>query len=497
MNEPSRPAEPITADDLLRPPPESKDDMARRLWKKVPPRVRNGLAAAAVALISLILAVQVTGTGTYPIGPLDVKLSVHPATTGESVVEIPPLGSLTFDSHDGPLSFDAEVEQLDEAKTRQIIEQPGELESQSERAVDDLNAAIKELVVQIVVATVVLTLLLGLILFRNIRRSMIAGAVSLAMLATLLGTVWFTRHPENIRQPQYEGLLSNAPAVIGDAESIYERFGEYQGALIQLIQNFTRVYDNLANLPVAYEPDPNTIRVLHVSDMHLNPVAFDTIQPVADQFKVDVIVDTGDITDWGSSFENQYAERIGQLNKPYVFVRGNHDAQGTADAIAAQPNATVLDDQVADVAGLTFAGVGDPRFTPDKSEGDQSGDEAAVINSAKTLNRTIKQYDATHTQAVDVGLIHDPVGAKELTDVPLVLAGHLHKREQRQIDDDTLLRVDGSTGARGLRGLYLEDPAPLRMSVLYFSVDGKLQAADEITIAGAGQSKVTLDRKIF
>ena len=38
----------------------------------------------------------------------------------------------------------------------------------------------------------------------------------------------------------------------------------------------------------------------------------------------------------------------------------------TAAAVARQPNAIVLDNTITTVAGLTIAGIGDPRFTPDK-----------------------------------------------------------------------------------------------------------------------------------
>jgi hypothetical protein len=35
-------------------------------------------------------------------------------------------------------------------------------------------------------------------------------------------------------------------------------------------------------------------------------------------------------------------------------------------AVAAQPNGTVLNDSETTVAGITFAGIADPLFTPDK-----------------------------------------------------------------------------------------------------------------------------------
>src|SRR5690606_37727877 len=112
------------------------------------------------------------------------------------------------------------------------------------------------------------------------------------------------------------------------------------------------------------------IRVLHVSDIHLNPQAFDLMERTTEQFGIDAVVDTGDLTDWGTDPETQLIDRIGDLDVPYVYVRGNHDSRRTQAAVAAQPNAVVLDGDGAEVAGLQFWGIGDPRYTPDKSEQD-------------------------------------------------------------------------------------------------------------------------------
>ena len=61
----------------------------------------------------------------------------------------------------------------------------------------------------------------------------------------------------------------------------------------------------------------------------------------------------------------------------------------------------------------------------------------------------------------------------------------------------TRLMVEGSTGGAGLRGLEGEQPTPLEMSVLYFdSKQHNLQAYDEITLGGTGQTEVTLERHI-
>ena len=77
---------------------------------------------------------------------------------------------------------------------------------------------------------------------------------------------------------------------------------------------------------------------------------------------------TPETTDWGSEPESQLLDQISRLGVPYVWVRGNHDSRRTQDVVAAQPNGVVLDGDARDVAGLRMWGLGDPRYTPDKSQ---------------------------------------------------------------------------------------------------------------------------------
>jgi predicted phosphodiesterase len=265
----------------------------------------------------------------------------------------------------------------------------------------------------------------------------------------------------------------------------------------------SRIYTTVSTLPV-YQPAPGTTSVLHVSDLHLNPTAWSMIRTVVEQFGIDVVVDTGDITDWGSEPEQSYVASISLLKVPYVYIRGNHDSAVTAAAVAQQSNAVVLDDKVATVAGLTFAGIGDPRFTPDKEtspagSGNSKQTAERVIGSGEQLATTIKAAD----RPVDIGLVHDPASAVALTGTcPLVLAGHTHQREVSMLAPvpggmPTRLMVEGSTGGAGLRGLEDEEPLPLAMSVLYFDENKVLQAYDDIRVGGTGQAQVTLERKVI
>ncbi|MBQ1068523.1 metallophosphoesterase, partial [Micromonospora sp. D75] len=80
--------------------------------------------------------------------------------------------------------------------------------------------------------------------------------------------------------------------------------------------------------------------------------------------------------------------------------------------------------------------------------------------------------------------------------------GHTHARQVSKLPEvpgkqPTTLMVEGSTGGAGLRGLEGEKPTPLTMTVLYFDQQKLLQAYDEITVGGTGQSQVNLERHVI
>ena len=155
------------------------------------------------------------------------------------------------------------------------------------------------------------------------------------------------------------------------------------------------------------------------------------MRQVTEQFGVDAVLDTGDITDWGSSPENRLIGSVGALGVPYVYIRGNHDSAATAALIAAQPNAVVLDGSATTVAGLDLVGTPDPRFTPDKSTGDDEAGEDVLVETGEELAEFAESLPAPPA----IALVHDPRQAGPLDGVaPVVLAGHTHEREVTELD---------------------------------------------------------------
>jgi predicted MPP superfamily phosphohydrolase len=472
-------------------------------------RAATVAAVVAVTLVGVILGVALGGRTMTEVGPFHAEFRLSPSLSGDTAVHIPPLGSLHFNSHSGPTRLTVELGSLDQARTQAMIDDPGQISRISQTVADDILNGIIRLGFGGLGAGVLGAMVLAALVFRNVRRVAWAGGIATAVLAGSLGAGAATVRLSAIEEPRYEGLLINAPALVGDVQRIAEEWDEYAAGLQRMVANVSLLYTTISTLPV-FEPEAELTRVLHVADLHLNPNAWAVMQTVVEQYDIAFIIDSGDIVDWGTGHESWFVEPISEMGVPYVFVRGNHDSEAiTQAAVAAQPNAIVLDNDVITLEGLTIAGIGDPRFTPDRSTDPFAEDPDAtrqrVIDTGARLADTINR----HRGLVHIAAVHDPLMAGPLDGVVrYVLAGHAHDRrvgpvvepdegEDRVLGPaDTLLMVQGSTGGAGLRGLEGEHPRPLAMSVLYFDDEQRLVAYDDISIGGHGLSEMSLQRHI-
>lgn len=502
-------------------------------WGETARRLAGGRTARILAIICAAVAgawlgLTLGATAHTVVGPADIGMSLAPSWSGETVVDVRPLGTLHFDTHNSPVRLNLTIEAVRPEIAEEIIENPRWADHIAETIEQDAIAGLRTLITRAVLFAVLASFVTGLVAFRRISRAAWTAATSLVMVIVVGGLSMLTFNPRSIAEPRYTGLLTGVPSLIGSAESIVNRFSEYRGQLAKLVTNVSRLYEAGSTLPI-FDPAPDMVRVLHVSDLHINPIGWNVIKSLKDQFDVDLIIDTGDISDHGTKAENEFVKEIGRLGVPYVFVRGNHDSMTTQRAVAKQKNAIVLDGTVATVGGLRIYGIGDPRFTPDKSvqSAGYSDEElyrlgqthaarfaqperspapapgASATPSATPAAAPSPAPSATSSAApdkitADIVAVHDPNIGRGLSGyVPLVLAGHAHRRSTELLPTGTRLMVQGSTGGAGLRGLEHEEPTPLTASVLYFSkTTHRLQAWDEITVGGLGQQSVQVERHL-
>lgn len=438
------------------------------------------------------------------LGPLTVHLNLQLSPGGGSVLNLPPFGQVEFDSHTGPVQLAASVVSVDEQAAAALVRDGASLDEVAAQAPAETRGAVIRAALLATLCSLLGAALIGWALSRRRIRALQAVAVAVIPIVVTTVLAGITFNPNAARQPEFTGLLSRAPYLAGQGRDMLTRLESYRSGIADMVTAVSTVYAQSEDLPVL-PADDRMITVLHISDVHLNPQAYDLTTRLITQFGVDVVADTGDVTSWGTAVESRTLSRIGRLGVPYVFVRGNHDSRATAAAVAAQRGAVVLEQSSAVVAGLRFAGIGDASFTPD-------GGDAAALSSMDVAGATAEKLSgllrnsSRRDQPVDVAMIHNASHPESLYgETPLVLSGHMHRRST-SVDQATGTRVmvQGSTGGAGLTSGAVENlersrPAALEATLLYFSpregaTAPELLAWDDVTVGGLGLSSVTVAR---
>ncbi len=451
--------------------------------------VRMAVASVLVAMVGAGVGVVLGGTVHHKVGPVEATFRLRLGTSGGTRVGVPPLGTISLRDHAGPLRLRISIDQVDVKQVQALISSTESTDEIGDRLAKDVRTAAIELAVRSAVSAVAGSVILNVLVFRRPGQAALAFGTTIVLIAASGGIAAASFRTAALSEPRFSGLLASAPAAIGDVQDIEERFSAYREELAKLVTNVSKLYDVASTLPSDL-PAGDTTAVLWVSDIHDNVEAFNVMQSLVTQFHVAAVVDSGDLSDHGTALENQLYKPIETLGVPYVYVKGNHDSEDqTVASIRRYKNVTVLDDTEATVAGIRFTGIGDPRFTPNKTAPTSSDQTKLLAEYGARL-----AVEAEASQA-DVAVIHDPaMSGPLLGHVPLVLAGHLHHRDV-STGNGTLMLTQGSTGGAGLRGLEGAQPLPLDASILYFdSASHQLIAYDDVTVGGLGLTSVQIQR---
>ena len=138
----------------------------------------------------------------------------------------------------------------------------------------------------------------GLVVFGQQHRRKLAlqGLVGALIVMVLTAGVYLSYDVGAFERPEYEGIIEAAPWMLNVVQESLGRVEELGNRIQAVARNLYSVFDQLEGLgPVGLvEAD---VVVLHVSDIHNNPVAYDFAWQVIRSFPVDFVLDTGDLTD--------------------------------------------------------------------------------------------------------------------------------------------------------------------------------------------------------
>lgn len=437
--------------------------------------------------LGLILFVNLFSAIDYQLLSVMVNLKMEIGYPAQTRIILPPVGQLSASTHWMPVRLSLELKSVDLALLETIVfspsvNSPALLDGIREGAFRILLLFVLRLVGLGAAGSVFLLYLAG----TKRPRKLILGGVSGALVVVLLVIILYSTYDlSGFERLEYQGMIEAAPWVLnlvwdvfGQVEELGERVQVLSSSLYSLLQEV----ENLGPLGLVQAE----VLVLHVSDIHNNPVAYKFAKQVANSFPVDFIMDTGDLTDWGTALEVEIAARIGELNLPYLFVSGNHDSPEVLRKLATIANAVLITGQEQTIRGLRIAGTGD-------LVADSYLATPASLNELEAYANELNAKWSKVENRPDIFMVHNHRVAEALKPglFSVVVYGHTHLWGVQE-HGSTVYSNAGTTGAAGLRGFQSREPLPYSLSLLYFNRDEegslRLEAVDGVHVTGLGTS---------
>ena len=427
------------------------------------------LIGAAGGLVALALAPTQSGR----VGPGDMSVRALPSLSGTSSLALPPFGEVTADTHGAPLRLVLRVDRLridDLQATLASADPEDTLRGDVER---QLRPLLRDFALRSVLAALVGGLLAAALLPRRAtHRFLVAGASSVTVVSGLLLWSWASYDVDAFSSARFVGPVERAPALLEAVQGQIEGLSGVRDRVEVLSRQVSAIYGAVEGTGTV----ETSTSILHVSDIHSNPLGLEIVQQLATAFDVDAVLDTGDLTSFGNPVEARIVDLIADLDVPYLFVPGNHDSAANRAALDAAPGVTLLDGQVVEVDDVRLLGVADPTFTADNRMTTEEGNE-------RRLSRAGLVADQVRALRPDVLAVHDErLGSASGGLVPILVAGHTHRRDDRVVDGTRVLTV-GSTGATGLGALTVDTDLAYEAQLLRFDGD-RLVAVDYVTLDG-------------
>lgn len=322
---------------------------------------------------------------------------------------------------------------------------------------------------------------------KGLRRGAAIGLGTVALGGLIMGASFNTDALDNA---ELQGPLQKVEGFSGDLQHLWENYQAYSKIMAEKSSYAYSLYERGKSL----ESSPqDSLRVMVVSDIHCNVGVYDSLYQTAKEAGVNVVVVTGDDTDYGSQLEEACLSPMNEFETDngdaiqVLWIKGNHESDQSVEYVRTLSEVTILDRQAVEVDGVTFVGQGDPRYSSDPDQ-----IESSTSSQMRDLERSL--LTAVRQTAAEVVVVHDNNVAERIADsnpgsIRLIISGHAHTRSD-QVVNDTFLHIEGSTGAGGARIAENSDNLlPIEFSILDLDKStGAVVGGDLFTIDAYGKT---------
>ena len=336
----------------------------------------------------------------------------------------------------------------------------------------------------------------------RLRALQLAAAFGVLLAVAGYGVVSY--NPDWVRQSRLTGTLAAAQLFPDQLSAYYAK----QSKAFDVLGSVLGLQAALQSKIDQAQTPATALRIMFISDMHL-AANYPLVQRYAASYGVDLIVNTGDESEFGSTVEltPSYLDalRATAAAMPMLWVAGNHDSPEVEQVMRSIPGVTVLGSKTAsqngytvragmvNAFGLTIAGLSDPRVYG--GPGAYGADDTAVTDPLErhavdvaldglTGGSGGEASEASAAPAsdttVDIFATHEPVAAERLRAqlpgrIRQTNSGHNHQQNapgKLQAGDGTIDLIEGSAGAGGLDNIYRgQNRPPIEFSIESVAAD--------------------------
>lgn len=413
-----------------------------------------------IGIIGGLFFITIFGKINAVINPFEVELSVNISEPGYTKIMLPPVGEIKARTHLSPLGLKIMLKNINLQSAIVEINNFNEKDS-IVKLQDQFKQAITMLVYRLLILSFIGGGILGYIFkYKKRNEVFICGLAGLLVVFSFMILCYKTYDYNSFTSAEYSGTLNNTAWLINLAKESMNKIEELGSKMENMAKNIYSISKKMDDREV-FGADEEFVKILHISDIHNNITSIDFIEQIVRDFNIDFIIDTGDITDYGTSLEGSLLNRIEKLQCPYVFVAGNHDSPIILEKLKSLNNVLVLENEFVTLENINILGIPDP---------------ASITNDIKPIGgyhieksvEEIKELIEKNNTKINVLAIHNPNIAKAFKgEVPTILFGHTHTFGIEETAGSVMINA-GTTGGAGIRGLQSSKEIPYSMAIVYF-----------------------------